>query len=184
MSIEYRFGLRVIVITCLLAALAPAKESVVEPSEVLKTLDKTHPRLMLKDKDLQGLKEQYENDKVLQKCVKDVIDRADGYMNKPMLTYNKIGPRLLHVSRECLSRVYALALAYRWTGRQEYARKAVDNMLAVCTFTDWNPSHFLGTAEMSHAVGVGYDWLSSYMDADARAKIKAGLIKNGRQKGL
>jgi hypothetical protein len=184
MSNEYRFGLLVIVITCLLAALAPAKESVVEPSEVLKTLDKTHPRLMLKDKDLQGLKEQYANDKVLQKCVKDVIDRADGYMDKPMLTYHKIGPRLLHVSRECLSRVYALGMAYRWTGDEKYAKKALDNMLAVCAFNDWNPSHFLDTAEMSHAVGVGYDWLYSYMDADARAKVKAGLIKNGLEQGL
>jgi hypothetical protein len=101
-----------------------------------------------------------------------------------MLTYDKIGPRLLHVSRECLSRVYALGMAYRWSGDEKYAKKAVDNMLAVCAFDDWNPSHFLDTAEMSHAVGVGYDWLYSYMDADARAKIKAGLIKNGLEQGL
>jgi hypothetical protein len=57
-------------------------------------------------------------------------------------------------------------------------------MLTVCAFADWNPSHFLDTAEMSHAVGLGYDWLYAYLDAETRAKIKAGLIKNGLEPGL
>jgi len=176
----FRWGI-VLVWSCLAAG---AADFAVEPSEVLKTLDARHPRLMLKDEQLEELKRRYAADKVLQKCIRDVIERADGYMKKPMLTYRKIGPRLLHVSRECLNRVYALALAYRWTGQESYARKAVENMLAVCAFKDWNPSHFLDTAEMSHAVGVGYDWLYSYMDAKTRAKIRAGLIKNGLEAGL
>ena len=153
-------------------------------SEVLATLDKNHPRLMLKDKDLEGLKQRYETDKVLQKCVKDVLKEADACLDKPSLTYDKIGPRLLHVSRECLDRIYALGLAYRWTGEEKYAKKAVENLLAVCAFNDWNPSHFLDTAEMSHAVGVGYDWLYGFIDADTREKIKVGLIKNGLEAGL
>ncbi|MBN2270433.1 MAG: heparinase II/III family protein [Sedimentisphaerales bacterium] len=184
MSNACRFGAVAIVIICLFAALTPAEEFVVNPSDVLKTLDKGHPRLMLKDDGLQSLKARYAEDKVLQKCIKDVISTADGYLGKPVLKYKKIGPRLLSVSRECVSREYALALAYRWTGEEKYAKKAVDNMLAVCAFDDWNPSHFLDTAEMSHAVGVGYDWLYPYMDADTRAKIKAGLIKNGLEEGL
>lgn len=154
------------------------------PADVLSSLDKNHPRLMLKDKDLQQLKEQYESDKTLQKCVQDVLAEADGYINARMLTYDKIGPRLLHVSRSCLHRIYALALAWRWTGDEKYARKAVENMLTVCAFKDWNPSHFLDTAEMSHAVGIGYDWLYSYLDGETRETIKAALIKNGLEPGL
>jgi len=161
-----------------------AQQATVEPSDVLKTLDKTHPRLMLKDNDLQRLKELYAKDKVLQKCIRDVLEEADNCAGKSMLTYRKIGPRLLHVSRECLRRIYALGLAYRWTGEEKYAGKAVENMLTVCAFEDWNPSHFLDTAEMSHAVGLGYDWLYSYMDAETREKIKAGLIRNGLEPGL
>jgi hypothetical protein len=139
---------------------------------------------MLKDKDLQRLKELHKTDELLRKCVRDVIDEANNCAGKSMLTYRKIGPRLLHVSRECLRRIYALGLAYRWTGDNKYASKAIDNMLTVCEFEDWNPSHFLDTAEMSHAVGLGYDWLYSYMDAGTREKIKAGLIKNGLEPGL
>lgn len=161
-----------------------AQQPSVDSSDVLKTLDKSHPRLMLKDKDLQHLKELYIKDEVLQKCVKDVLEEAEDCAGKSMLTYRKIGPRLLHVSRECLHRIYALGLAYRWKGEEKYADKAIDNMLTVCAFDDWNPSHFLDTAEMSHAVGLGYDWLYSYMDAGTREKIKDGLIKNGLEPGL
>jgi hypothetical protein len=167
-----------VVLVCVWANLACGS------SEVLATLDKSHPRLMLKEKDLETLKQQYATDKVLQKCIKDVLQDADYQFQKPPLKYEKIGPRLLHVSRACLHRIYALALAYRWTGQEKYAKKAAENLLTVCAFNDWNPSHFLDTAEMSHAVGVGYDWLYGYLDADTREKIKAGLIKNGLEPGL
>jgi len=179
-----RFLTLVTVLTCWYAAWAPAEEVIIDSSAVLETLDKSHPRLMLKDKDLESLKKLYAKDKVLQKCLKDVLEQADADVEKPMLTYRKRGPRLLRVSRACLHRIYALSLAWRWTGEDKYASKAVDNMLAVCAFKDWNPSHFLDTAEMSHAVGLGYDWLYSYLDAGTRERIKAGLIKNGLEPGL
>lgn len=163
---------------------SPAQDLKINPSEVLVTLDKSHPRLMMKDKTLEKLKQQYPKDQILQKCIEDSLRDADSCADKTMLTYRKVGPRLLSVSRECLHRIYALGLAYRWTGEEKYAQKAVENMLTVCAFKDWNPSHFLDVAEMSHAVGLGYDWLYSYMDAGTRETIKAGLIKNGLEPGL
>ncbi len=184
MTSVYRFVALVTILGCCCPTLAPAKEVSVDSSAVLKTLDKNHPRLILKDKDLERLKRLYAKDKVLQKCLKDVLEDADACAKKPMLTYRKIGPRLLHVSRECLHRIYALGLAYRWTGEQKYAEKAVENLLTVCAFKDWNPSHFLDTAEMSHAVGLGYDWLYSYLDVKTREKIRAGLVKNGFEPAL
>jgi len=179
-----RFVALVMVFVCCHPALAVDEKAVVEPSAVLSTLDRSHPRLMLKDEDLESLKQQYAKDKVLQKCMRDVLRQADGYLDRPVLTYKKIGPRLLSVSRACVHRIYHLCLAYRWTGEEKYAKKAAENLLAVCAFKDWNPSHFLDTAEMSHAVGIGYDWLYSYLDAPTRRKIKAGLIKNGLEEGI
>ena len=178
-----RFVALVAILVCCHATLAPAKE-VVDSAAVLTTLDRSHPRLMLKDKDLESLKKQYAKDKVLQKCLRDVLKQADGYSKRPMLTYKKIGPRLLHISRACLHRIYYLGLAFRWTGKEKYAAKAAENLLAVCAFKDWNPSHFLDTAEMSHAVGVGYDWLFHYLDEQTRNKIKSGLIKHGMKPGI
>jgi hypothetical protein len=179
-----RFVEVVIILSCCYPAALVAQERIADSSAVLETLEKEHPRLMLKDKDLENLKALHAKDKALQKCLRDVLEEADECAGKPMLTYRKIGPRLLSVSRECLRRIYALSLAYRWTGQEKYAQKAAENMMTVCAFNDWNPSHFLDTAEMSHAVGLGYDWLYSYLDAPTREKIKAGLIKNGLEPGL
>jgi hypothetical protein len=155
-----------------------------EEAGVLATLRQGHPRLMLTDEQLERLKEAYAGDKMLQRCVAATIERADDYMSRPPVAYKLIGPRLLNVSRDCMSRVYALGLAYRWTGNRAYADKAIENMLAACAFKDWNPSHYLDTAEMSHAVGVGYDWLYDCMDEATREKVRAGLIKHGMEPGL
>lgn len=151
----------------------------------LKTLNKAHPRLILTEKRLAELKELMKRDPLLKKCYKDVLKQADEYCTKPPLVYRiPDGIRLLSVSRACVSRIYALGLAWRLTGDEKYAVKAKENLLAVCAFKDWNPPHFLDTAEMSHAVGVGYDWLFDYLDAESRAKIRAGLITNGLKPGL
>ncbi len=179
-----RFIGAVTILSCCYSTVLAAEQPATDSSAVLETLEKAHPRLMLKDKDLENLKALHTKDELLQKCLRDVLEEADQCAGKPMLTYRKIGPRLLSVSRECLHRVYALSLAYRWTGQEKYAQKAAENMLTVCAFKDWNPSHFLDTAEMSHAVGLSYDWLYSYLDAGTREKIKAGLIKNGLEPGL
>ena len=174
----------IVLLSCAGRGLAEDGQFRIDPNEVLKGLDRNHPRLMLKDADLQGLKRQYAHDKVLQKCIKDVIERADKYLQGPKLKHHLIGPRMLHISRRCLQPVYALGLAWRWTGEEKYARKLEENLLTVCAFEDWNPSHFLDTAEMSHAVGVGYDWLYSWLDKSTREEIKAGLIKHGLEEGL
>jgi hypothetical protein len=153
-------------------------------ASVLSGLEAKHPRLMLKEVDLGRLRASYPDDPALQKIWADVQKDADRYLDRRALVYEKIGPRLLHVSRDCLGRIYALALAYRWTGEEKYAAKAKENLLQVCAFPDWNPSHFLDTAEMSHAVGVGYDWLYSYLDEGTRGQIRAALIEKGLKPGL
>jgi len=153
-------------------------------SDVLATLDRGHPRLLLKDAELEALKQRYAKDTALQKCVKDVLEQADVYSRLAPMPYNKIGPRLLHVSREYVERIYSLALAWRWTGRAVYADRAVENVLAACDFNDWNPSHFLDTAEMSHAMAIGYDWLFDCLDAPARERIKSALLEKGIKPGI
>jgi hypothetical protein len=161
-----------------------AAEPALRADSVLSSLVAGHPRLMLKDVDLGYLKASAADDPALQKCWQDVQRDADRCLQRPPLVYRKIGPRLLSVSRDCLGRIYALALAYRWTGDEKYAAKAKENLLQVCAFQDWNPSHFLDAAEMSHAVGVGYDWLYSYLDEATRATIRQALIEKGLKPGL
>ncbi|UCE99802.1 MAG: heparinase, partial [Planctomycetota bacterium] len=161
-----------------------AESQVVDGSYLVNRLYEEHPRLILKNKDLKTLKQKCLEDEILRRCVKQVLKSADGYLETPFLKYEKRGPRLLHVSRECLRRIYTLGTAWRWTGDEKYAKRALDELLAVCSFKDWNPPHFLDTAEMSHAVGIGYDWFYHYLDEHRRNEIRESLIRNGLRSGI
>ena len=150
----------------------------------LDTLREDHPRLLLDATGLAALKAAATSDATLAGIVEDVLRRADRDAELPQLTYDKRGPRLLHVSRECLRREWSLGMGWRWTGEQKYADALVENLLTVCAFDDWNPSHFLDTAEMSHAVGLGYDWLYDVIEPQTREHIRASLVRLGLQPGI
>ncbi|MCE5185335.1 MAG: heparinase II/III-family protein [Planctomycetaceae bacterium] len=173
-----------LLITVCWQSAAGAAELNIAPDRILETLVREHPRLMLKEDALRDLKERAENDQVLQHFVSEIFKRADDRLDEPKLIYEKRGPRLLHVSKACLERIYDLGIAWRWTGGKKYAEKIKENLLAVCDFPDWNPSHFLDTAEMSHAVGIGCDWTYDYLDEKTRDRIRAALVELGLKPGI
>ena len=106
-------------LVALMAAIGLADVTVPDATKVLETLEPGHPRLFLKEADLAALRARAKTDPVLQKCVNDVIRQADRYVGRDPVEYRLIGPRLLQVSRDCLNRVLACSLAYRWTGEEE-----------------------------------------------------------------
>ena len=179
-----------------------------DASTVLSSLYQQHPRLMLQKSGLEYIKSQQQSDVKLRKYVRDVMKKADDYCLKPTLSYEaKEGFRLMSVSRECMHRMYTLGIAWRLTGDEKYARKAQDDLLAVCALENWRPSlaiiypkepkykrisvnierppfSFLDVSEMCHAVGIGYDWFYSYLSRETRETIKSGLIRHGLDEGV
>jgi hypothetical protein len=170
-------------LTCCQKDIQSAPEEEVVYQGILTNLKHDHPRLLLTDERLEELKSLSISDGQLNKYVTTVISLADKDYVKTPIEYILIGPRLLDKSRECLNRVYNLAFAYRWTGNKLYLQKAVSNMKTVCSFPDWNPSHFLDVAEMTHAVAIGYDWLYNDMDQESRDIIKTALFNKGLYEG-
>ena len=90
-----------------------------------------------------------------------------------------IGPRLLTVSRTVLDRVMTLALLYRLDGDRRWATRAREELLAAASFSDWNPSHFLDVAEMTHAFAIGYDWLYDFLSVEDRSTIRRAIVEKG-----
>ncbi len=138
-----------------------------------------HPRLFGTMEDFEGLKARAKTDELVGQGVHCLMRTADRFLKAPPCVHKKEGKRLLGVSRAALSRISSLAMAYRLTGDRRYFKRCVAELRAVSAFKDWNPSHFLDTAEMSLAVATGYDWLYPELDAATRREIAAGLRRNG-----
>lgn len=162
----------------------PQAEVTIPSTDTLLNDLRPHPRLMLSNDRLRELRSLAERDPELRKWVRVAIRNADKALERPPLEHKLVGPRLLSVSRDALRRMYALGFAHRWTGESKYAEGARKILLTVTAFKDWNPSHFLDTAEMSHAVGLGYDWFYEWLDPAEREAVRDGLIRNGMEPGL
>jgi len=108
-----------------------------------------------------------------------IISDADQYLDKPLLERIQIGRRLLDKSREMLRRQFTLAYAFRLTGDKKYAQRAEKELVNVANFSDWNPSHFLDVAEMTMAMAIGYDWLYSELEPEARKTIREAILHKG-----
>lgn len=87
-------------------------------------------------------------------------EKADSMVVLPQLTYdlNKYG-NILYTSRAYVTRLGTLSLAYRLYGEQKYLDAVNNTLLWICDYKDWDPAHFLDTAEMTTAVAIAYDWL-------------------------
>lgn len=131
----------------------------------------SHPRLILKNSDKDAVKKVIEDNQHIAKIHKRIIANADEMLGLPLLERKMVGRRMLGVSQEALKRILYLSYAYRVTDMDEYARRAIDEMLAVCDFPDWNPDHFLDVAEMTAALAVGYDWLYDVLTPEERSLI-------------
>jgi len=163
----------------LLSADKPYAVDVPAESEILKTLRAEHPRLIATAEDTARIKRLIADDPRAAEIYQQVKRNADRYLTAQTVQYRIIGPRLLSESRKCLEHVYTLATAYRLEGDRRYLERAVKEMLTAASFKDWNPSHFLDTAEMTHALAIGYDWLYKDLDAQQRETIRRAIVEKG-----
>ncbi len=136
-----------------------------------------HPRLLLAESEEASVRQAIEQSRALGMVDSYIREFADETLSKPPVERIKEGVRLLAVSREALKRIFYLSYTYRLHGGEEYARRAVEEMLAVSEFVDWNPTHFLDVGEMAMAVAIGYDWLHDYMSAEERRIIREAIIE-------
>lgn len=135
-----------------------------------------HPRLLLNQDDLSALRQRTASNQSLSDFQKRVLSEADVATKLPTLERKLEGRRLLGVSRDALFRIATLSLAYRLTGDRKYFEAARGDLLAVCSFSDFHPEHFLDVAEISAGLAIGYDWLFDSLSTDERTTIRMAMI--------
>ncbi|MBP5389774.1 MAG: heparinase II/III family protein [Bacteroidales bacterium] len=139
-----------------------------------------HPRLLMRT----GEEPQVPPESLFARADSVIVAFSDAVLAKPPVTRDFIGRRLLGTSREALKRIFWLSYTYRVHGGEAYARKAIDEMLAVSAFKDWNPAHFLDVGEMTMAVAIGYDWLYGKMTPRERKTVARAIIDKGLKPAL
>lgn len=119
-----------------------------------------HPRLLFTGAETFEVKELIKNEPLAGELALYLKAEADSIAEAPQLPYemDKYG-NMLWTSRAYVYRLGTLSLAYRIYGEDKYLKAANDAILWVCNFPDWDPKHYLDTAEMTTAVAIAYDWL-------------------------
>jgi len=150
---------------------------------------KTQPRLVLNPTIEKNLRLKLKTDPVVQNMYKAIQLNAAEIQTKPFLERKLEGRRLLGVSREMLYRANMLGMTYRIDKDSKVLKRLNDEVVAVCNFSDWNPSHFLDVAEMSMAVAIALDWTAgklpkSTTDLALKALIDKGINPSYNEKGM
>lgn len=143
-----------------------------------------HPRLLLTDAGLGDLRPRVEGDALGREVLQRLRKEGEALLREAPVVYRLVGPRLLTQSRRALDRIGKLALLWRWDGERRWLDRALKEMKAACAFRNWNPSHFLDTAEMTFAIGLGYDWLHRGLTEDDRALLREAIVSKGLDPAL
>lgn len=113
-----------------------------------------------------------------------VFKLADHELSEPVVTREMEGRRLLHISRLVLRRVINCGIAWQLRRDKRHARRAILDLKAAASFSDWNPSHFLDVSEMCCAFALGLDWLHDSLTGGERTGLEEALIRLGLEAGL
>ncbi|MEN8201065.1 MAG: heparinase II/III family protein [Bacteroidota bacterium] len=110
--------------------------------------------------------------------------QAESILSLDPLVYNKQGRRLLGVSREAIRRLTTLALVYRFEPEDRYLQKLEQELKAVCSFGDWNPSHFLDVAEMAAGIALALDWAGEWLSPEVKELARLSLVEKALKPGI
>lgn len=162
-------------------ALLPANAQ--GPTGVLRTLRPAHPRLLALESDWQRLRLVVKNEAQAYRWYAQLYKEATKLFGEAPIEYRLAGTRLVG-AQAVVERVYTLAVFYRLDNDRRFAERARLELLAIAEFKDWNPAYFLDTAELTHAAGIGYDWLYDYLSPEDRAALRRAIVEKGLKPSL
>ncbi|WP_421724440.1 heparinase II/III domain-containing protein [Bauldia sp.] len=148
------------------------------------------PSIMLNADIIARLHAAADNDPETAARLKKLRSNVDAILDQPLLAapyapgFKGTVPPMLYTARQMVRRATMLALAWNLWGVEAYAKRGREELLAIAALEDWNPGHFLDTAEMSAAVALGLDWLTAYLSEADKATIVDALVDKGLNPGL
>ena len=146
---------------------------------LVNNLRKEQPRLVLNSEIDKVLREKLKLDPVVKNFYSAIKLNAMSVLDEPYLKREKIGKRLLHISREMLYRINMLGMVYHIEKEPMILDRINNEVLAVCSFSDWNPSHYLDVGEMTMALAFALDWTAGDLPKSTIDKAIKAIIDKG-----
>lgn len=159
-----------------------------------------HPRLIVTDDKLDAVLAAAAHDPEAASLLAALKDQGAKMLQQPPVQRPPPGPSgILITVRVVVGRVMTLGLLHllnvtapsqrgaRYGGvdvrTSTWSVRAEEEMRAFANFSDWNPPHFLDTAEGVFAMAIGVDWLHDAIAEDSLALFKDALAQLGLQQG-
>jgi hypothetical protein len=167
------------------AAFAGAAAGYAAPVNPLQSLKRVHPRIVADAAAFDRVRTLVSAEPHPKRWYQSIRREATELLGKPASRYEiPDGKRLLSVSRQVKERVQVLALVYRLEKDRRCLDRVWSEIEAASRFRDWNPSHFLDTAEMTYAFAVAYDWLYQDWTEAQRATMRQAIVQLGLRPGM
>jgi Glucuronyl esterase, fungi/Heparinase II/III-like protein len=145
----------------------------------------THPRLILTPGLEYSIRQQLDAGDSLVTMGLDLIYRnADSLLNTDPLERVMTGRRLLGVSREAIGRLTTLSMAYRFRRNPQHLERLEKELVSLCSFSNWNPSHFLDVAEMAAGVSLAIDWTGEWLSPRVSRMARTALVNLALKPGM
>lgn len=142
-----------------------------------KHLKKQSPRLILNRNIDIPLKQKLKGDPVVKTFYETLKSDADHILKQPLLQRVMIGRRMSN--GKIRERLITLGMVYHISKEKKYLDRINQEVLAVCDFPDWNPSHFLDVSGTAISVALAIDWAGNDLPASTVETAKQALIDKG-----
>jgi hypothetical protein len=147
-------------------------------------LRKSGPGLILTDERLLQIRKAVKEDETVSAYYGYLYKNAVSLLALQVLERKLEGRRLLGVSRQAVARIGTLAAVYSVSKEKRFLDRIDKELLNVCSFSDWNPSHFLDVGEMAYGVAIGLDWTLGDLPESTIRLVKDALISKAIQPSL
>lgn len=140
------------------------------------SLSQTLPRLVLNQETEKVLLKKLNTDPLVKTFFKTLKADADNILEQPLLKKEMLGRRLNNTP-QIMTRFTTLGMVYHITKDKELLKRLNLEILEVCAFPDWNPSHYLGVAAIALSMSLALDWSGNDLPGSTLEIAKKALIE-------
>lgn len=141
----------------------------------------SHPRLLVHKDEVEQIRDRVHTHSDLLESYNTIKAKADKILTSSTVAYSKKDGTRLSSAADVLDYVETLGFVYLISKDEKYAKRLYDELENAANYVDWNPYHFLDTANMMSAFAIGYDMAYDYISKDASrvAKLTEAVVSKG-----